>query len=364
MAQIPYLQVRSKSLISYSQAEDTGRFIRSIAQKKSAERLIQKEFIAECQQNTFEFDSIDITHARAKGIAWAEKRGYHGPVTVTEKKKTYTGLLCPGAKKRLTKAIEQIVLMAKPKQFFHQPTGHTVKFKLNFITLTFACSRVIRSKEAQKTCLQPFLLWLDRKHHCTMYIWKAELQYKNKNQLHYHITSDTYIPYKELRAKWNQLQKEAGYLDEYYEKRKHYNPNSTDVHSVRKIKNLAYYLKKEIVKDIQNGEDIGGKVWDCSLNIKAAGYFTLLDYGETTDNLTQAIKGNNVRYTKTDHCTIYDIRRGSIWNILSPEDQIAFKKHQQDIFNYERKPKEPPRTEYIPPKVIYFKPQINLFSSS
>lgn len=188
-----------------------------------------------------------------------------------QQKAAYSGKLTQGAKKRLTKAISLLVQGTR-RRWILNPVNHRQQLhQLTFVTLTISDhTKKVSGKEAHKLLLSPFLDWLRKTKKVNTYVWKAELQ-KN-GQLHYHITTPDFIHWRELRDKWNELQKKNGFLDAYYEKKGHYDANSTDVHKVYKIKDVEAYLIKEIAKGIQNAMGIGGKVWDCSDNLKKGKY--------------------------------------------------------------------------------------------
>lgn len=183
----------------------------------------------------------------------------------------YSGKLTAGAKKRLTKAISLLVQGTR-KRWILNPVNHRQQLhQLTFVTLTISDPTInITGKDAHKKLLSPFLDWMRKTKKVNTYVWKAELQ-KN-GQLHYHITTPDFIHWRELRDKWNELQKRHGFLDAYFKKQGHYDANSTDVHKVYKIKDVEAYLIKEIAKGIQNAQGIGGKVWDCSENLKKGKY--------------------------------------------------------------------------------------------
>ena len=134
--------------------------------------------------------------------------------------------------------------------------------RINFITLTFSCSELINLKEGYNNALKPFLRWLKEVQKCDLYVWKAEYQkdtdYYGKEkvhggQLHYHITTNKFIHHTEIRNKWNYIQKQNGYLQEYWNKHGHYDVNSTDVHAVYKIKDIESYLIKYVSKSVEIG---------------------------------------------------------------------------------------------------------------
>jgi hypothetical protein len=246
------------------------------------------------------------------------------------------------------------------------------RFKINFVTLTlYSFARRVPSKEAHKRCLEPFLRWLRTKG-MTCYIWKAELQSKRKDchQLHYHLTTDIYIDKYELRDKWNELQKSAGYLDKYFEKFGHWDANSTDVHATHNKKNLIGYLKKaiirysnkqkykklrnnylvraELAKADQNKETVEGKIWDSSQNIKTS-FFEIAAYDDITRKIAEAVALKEMDVMECERCTVYQIRKTTrdASSYLPYRDRLFYKEHIDKMRTYER-----------------LKPDINTFSTS
>jgi hypothetical protein len=192
---------------------------------------------------------------------------------IQEAKKTqYSGLFSDGAKKRISRAIDLLIQTTKPKYGYNQVTQRNQKHTLSFITLTIPPIELLTAKQGYKKLLSHFLQWLRRTKKVTTYVWKAEFQ-KNK-QLHYHITTPAWIHYQDIKDKWNNLLRSSGLLDDYFKSKGHYGANSTDIHEVRNINNLAGYLKKEFTKQIQN-QQTDGKLWDCSANLKDNKYFSV-----------------------------------------------------------------------------------------
>ena len=348
----PCIQVRSTSIVVYNKYERSFR-LRTDAQLKADENLTEQE--------------------------------------------TYTGRLCPGAKKRLIKAIELITQAAfKTKEFLYT-SKKTLKevrgtFKLNFITLTIHNpGKMIEGQEGHALCLEPLLKWLRDHYGLKMYIWKAELQSNREDvkQLHYHITSDCFVPWYDLWLKWGQLNEAAGYLNDWFSRQPrvkidqngneviNYPVAGTDVHSVYKIRDMAKYMRKcvcknvrrkdgsiisEFKKEIQNAASVGGKVWDCSLNLKREKYFTI----ECKDLYNNSF-GRNERYmwimntidteaknegnkkVVTDNCTIYEFQKPAI-NVIPDFFVDEYLRAMERILNYKR--------------VVNFEPDPDYFSSS
>lgn len=275
----------------------------------------------------------------------------------------YSGEFTKGAKKRLKKSVELLCQAAKEYQFIKNPvTGKYHPFQLTFTTLTFPDDELIPACEATKTCLEPFLRWMRTKWACDMYVWKAELQ--KRGQLHYHITANCFIPWTEVRRKWNELQKSAGYLENFHKKFGHYSPPGTEIKGVRNKKDLAGYLEKKLMKtftiideatkDIQNQDEfkqaisVYGKVWDCSSNLKSEDYYTASCSGETYDNLCHMIENKEVDIIELPRCTIFKMKpddKGKIQSaskVLGSYDKRMYGTLMEKIRTYKAKRFEEP----------------------
>ena len=151
-----------------------------------------------------------------------------------------------------------------------------VNYKLTFVTLTLPSSQIHSDKEIKSECLNHFLTVLRNKYSVDLYIWKAEKQ--ENNNIHFHILTNKYIPWEHLRTDWNKIINKLGYVDRYQAKMKEFfkdgfrmsdnpqdkqnlitgfnNPNSTDIHALYKIKNVAAYISKYLSKEVTKTERI------------------------------------------------------------------------------------------------------------
>lgn len=215
------------------------------------------------------------------------------------KENSQNGVMSEKAAKKLKNAINWLVLSATHKTVKNNTTGKNYKFKVNFITLTLPFEQEnITDNTIKKELLNPFFMFLKNRYDFKTYVWKAESQ-KNGN-IHFHIASDCFIPHNELRYFWNRLIAKKGYMSEYSSKfssmsledyqeysysqgitdkeviRKRFlygkstnweNPNSTDVHAVEKVDNIAAYLASYMSKKEDGKRPIQGRLWGCSQNI-------------------------------------------------------------------------------------------------
>lgn len=209
---------------------------------------------------------------------------------------------------RIINYVNLLCSAAPYKNVYSKKDEMKFRFKVTFITLSLSSVQIHSDEEILKELFQPFLRILRNRYNAGAYIWKAEVQ-ENGN-LHFHITTDIFFHWESLRDEWNKIQEKLGYVT----RSKIDCPNSTDVHAVKNIKNLAAYISKEFSKNIiyKNSCTLHGqrkkgnyydselfiqdykggvrwelkrnvhcKLWDCSNNLKQFN-FTLLEERDLT----------------------------------------------------------------------------------
>lgn len=263
------------------------------------------------------------------------------------------GILSRGARKRMGKAIDILVMGAKKKTAINPKTGKQFDFKLSFVTLTISSSRIYKHSFCRDNLLQPFLRWLRRTAGANAYVWKAELQ--ERGQIHYHLITDVFVDYRVLRKKWNELQEKNGILDDFKEKYGHSDPNSTDIHAVWKDSQVKNYLKKYFWKDYFKRKDdqgneiecfdqeagkseedriIDGKAWDCSVNLKKGSYLSVEIDMKFEIALTRLVESRQVEKIDLDSgVSLYRCvdRQRSIYDFFQYDDYFAIKRFYENI---------------------------------
>jgi hypothetical protein len=159
----------------------------------------------------------------------------------------HEGLISIRARKKIEHALTWLLFTSQPKKITDMQSKKSFTFKLNFVTLTLPAVQVHSDQEIKDVCLNNFLT-VARKSGLKNYIWRAEAQPSTGN-IHFHITTDFYMHYNNIRKWWNQSVALLGYLDAFELKFHHRNPNSTDVHSVKHIRKLSAYLSKYLGKN-------------------------------------------------------------------------------------------------------------------
>lgn len=239
---------------------------------------------------------------------WRGPRTYHNQDNPFSDRAAYSGSVTDGSVKRLKKCISLLV-QKSPRISIYNPVAKCHHpFRLSFITLTIADQKRDTAKDVYKNCMAKWLRWA-RRAGMTDYVWKAELQ--QRGALHYHLSTNMFMHWEEVRDVWNKYQRKAGYLDKYAKQNGHFKANSTDVHSIRKVKDIERYLSKYMQKGIGNSS-INGKVWDASKNLKQSKLFST----EMTPKNLQLIRSIAKKKIESDHCTIFQIPQDSATAVL------------------------------------------------
>lgn len=200
--------------------------------------------------------------------SYKKNKSLLNPIQKENLRKNYKSKdITKGSIKRLKRAIGNLVAISPVQKIVNPVIKREQKFRLTFITLTLSAPQgSITDHEITNLILKPFLKEMRRRKWFDSYIWKAEKQ-ENGN-IHYHITTNKFLHYSNLKYIWNKFQNKLGYVDEFEKKHGHRQPNSTDIHATYNIRNLQNYLVKYLTKKNKAGLEVTSKKWDCSTNLK------------------------------------------------------------------------------------------------
>ena len=188
-----------------------------------------------------------VIYNQLEGLRRRQRDTWQYTLNDFDRKKAYAGFISPGSAKNLKRCLENLIEISIEKKAVHHTSGKQFKFKINFITLTLPHHQgKWTDKDVKKMCLDTWLKSARRSFGLKSYVWRAERQHNGN--IHFHIASDCYIDHVALRHSWNDRLEHCNYISRFEEKHGHRNPNSTDVHSVRKVQNLAAYLIKYMSK--------------------------------------------------------------------------------------------------------------------
>jgi hypothetical protein len=301
-------------------------------------------------------------------------------------KLAYSGGMSMGTRKRLAKAVTIMSQAIKPKWIRNPVTNKLDYHQFTFVTLTVASHKNITARSAYDALLSHFLDWMTRtvaqeNPAAKTYIWKAELQ--KRGQIHYHITTPAFIHWRDIRRKWNALQREAGLLDDFALEHGHFDPNGTDVHKTQHVKKADRYLIKELGKTIsalqleairevrakvaagelpadQADEEIKrikaekirtvGKIWGCSEDLAGVNYFTLGETQEHVRKIEQWVKEGRAREVVDDYFSIIYCDDVDPPDLLNKSETAAFTEYLK--FSLDRTRREEMAAAVIPAAVV------------
>lgn len=223
------------------------------------------------------------------------------------KQNEHAGKLSPKAIRRLSNSVNWLVASAKTKYVYDKETNRRYSFLVNFVTLTLPTTdHTITDNHFKKVMLHGFINQCRYHFGLKNFVWKVEAQ-ENGN-IHAHFTTDTFMHWKDVRRIWNKILDKNGLIDAYEKKHKNLsfeqyaeiydplkkvdqqklkqrflngqadgwrNPNSTDVHAVHKVKDVAAYLAKYMGKKEEDKRPIKGKLWGCSQNLSQSNKLTI-----------------------------------------------------------------------------------------
>lgn len=260
------------------------------------------------------------------------------------------------SRKRLRESIGWIIALNKRKKVWNKFSKQWQDFSLSFLTLTLPSEQRHTDNEIKSKCMNQFLTEVRKLSGRGVYVWRAEKQ-KNGN-IHFHFIYNRFIPVDVLRRIWNRCTNKLGYVDEYtrlmneevkgfgdyYERFKEQgsygtlykryckgkangwtDPNSVDVHSIIRIKNVMAYVSKYFCKRTQLSgqhqeleqidDGIIGKLWGVSQELSAMRKASSVIDPEISNEIEKIVRDTKCKIVCTEWCTFicidvkYIIRR-------------------------------------------------------
>lgn len=229
---------------------------------------------------------------------WIEDRRHKNSISaLLNSDHKHNDLISNQAARKIQKAVRYLLFLANDKKAYSRMSGRSFKFKISFVTLTLSSKQVHSDNVIKSKLLNQFLTEAKKLWNVSNYIWRAEKQVNGN--IHFHILTDKFIPWEELRNVWNRIQNKLGYVDNYRSQQKSFfrdgfrvrkdllykwsekdqrrayvqgaqagwnNPNSTDVHSLRFINKIDSYITKYLKKDSKK-KGLIGRLWGCSTSL-------------------------------------------------------------------------------------------------
>jgi len=200
-------------------------------------------------------------------VVWNANIGQRGLRSALPKVNRSNGQVSKKAKSNILAALNWMKLMSDKKFVYSKKKQRGYYFRLNFITLTLPVQPSVSDAYILEHLLQPFLLWMQRKKNCWNYVWKAEIQPKRWKErgercIHFHITANKFIHYRDVQMKWTDLLRNNNLLGESD------GSASSQVKAVINEHKILYYFSKYVAKSQEDPAlRVACKVWGCNYNL-------------------------------------------------------------------------------------------------
>jgi hypothetical protein len=289
---------------------------------------------------------------------------------------------------RIKLAINWLAYISQKQKVYCDELKKNIPFTLNHFTLTLPVYQVKsyifhsgkeifindknRSFVAFPTCLKKinynytdrfikhdllnhFLTICRRDFHIDSYVWRAETQ--SNGNIHFHITTNKFVYLSDLRSAWNTVLSKTKMIQLYHEKfckmsyeqykayrlssghpklkdilrayqygRKTdwYDPNTTDIHAVWKIKNITAYLSTYFTKKAFCRRQVDGCLWRLSRLLSMLKKEVLFAVDEVGAELNYLWKHHASRVKCKEYASIFCFKIKDIANII--KDSVIVKK--------------------------------------
>lgn len=178
----------------------------------------------------------------------------------TKKRESTTELSVNSARK-MKRCIQWLIACSDQKQVWEKKQKGFVNWRVNHGTLTF--HENMKDDQTARKILSGWLEVAKYRWNMRQYVWKAEPQ--ARGAIHFHFTSNVYIPHEELRYTWNRALRKF--------KLNNITDNSTDIHAVVEERNMLDYFSDYLTdKEKHEGRrKIKGRLWGSSQDLTEAG---------------------------------------------------------------------------------------------
>lgn len=258
------------------------------------------------------------------------------------------------AKKNMNNCFAWLRIISNKKKVYSKKENKTFKFELSFITLTLPSVQLHSDEFIKKHMLSPFLKWMQRSWDCNSYIWKAETQ--NNGNIHFHITTNKFIHWKSMRAKWNRLLAAHNYCKVFQDGTNDKGDAATNIKAVVNSKAIEGYVanyctKKDTFKKVisdkcelnyhfyqkenyrqiqcEDGEvreykrRVNGRLWNASYNLNVGSAWIDQSHEPYAEMVKLLQRGDVCKEVTNDFADVY-IYQKPIFKFLPPDLKRVF----------------------------------------
>lgn len=258
------------------------------------------------------------------------------------------GLMSVNQVKSVRRCLENVVSLVLIN--YKKSVDITNQKYLTFVTLTLP-SKQVHSDKLLRKCQSRFIENLQKTYQVQHYIWRAETQ--SNGNIHFHLLIDRFVNHSDVRRLWNSQIETLGYISRYAEKRKkegfiykpYYfkkgkrfnskltkqeqknnylqelkegfkSPNSTDIHSLKNVKNSVSYIMKYLTKLEPCKRPVIGALWGAGNLTKKLQYPKFYETDANFNRLKHLLKSGHKDIKcvlKDDYFSVY---AGKVYQVL------------------------------------------------
>lgn len=221
----------------------------------------------------------------------------------------YNGFISKNTTKRVKAMVEGFITSIEQVQQRYKSIAVKQKIQPTFATLTLPYKQFHGDNEIKRKCLTPFIAELQKFHNVKLYVWRAEPQ-ANGN-IHFHILLDRFIHWSDIRARWNRIINKLEYVDAFEQKEGHNDPNSTDMHGLKKVNSISSYIVKYMTKR-EIRRKIKGRVWGCSKEFHLFKNPRIILTRDIMRDLRRLERKGLIYKRVFDYCAIFSIKLNNL----------------------------------------------------
>ncbi len=226
----------------------------------------------------------------------------------------YNGYISKPTVKKIGNMVENMVFGIDLYKKENRSKKKLSQIQPTFITLTLSYGQIQNDKYIKRNMLMRFIEQLKSSKGVQNYIWRAEPQVNGN--IHFHILIDRFVKWEWIRKSWNNIQAKHEYIDAFEQKHNHRNPNSTDIHGLREVNNIAAYICKYMVKD-KPLRKIEGRIWGCSKNFHKVKNPRVEVCQHIIEDLEELVKENKVYKKVLEYCTIFRYKKSNMQHTIN-----------------------------------------------
>ena len=256
-------------------------------------------------------------------------------IQIGKKKKTYSGLMTNGAKRRFQEAFDELLFNSRPYWTKDPKTGKGRKARMTAWTLTMPDSCGIISGTAFWYLFEKFRKALSQRDINFDYISKLEFQKNGQPHLHFNVVK--YLNYDTIYSTWEQVLRLSGLLDGWYKEHPGKAIQGAKFTYLWDDASCTHYLWSYLKKTTQNSVAANCRIWSCSQSLKLRRTKRIEDSREQKELLLAALASGMATYSEKEIlCKAYKskgLQRIPYMRRLLIYKRVTFKSHE-DMLKY------------------------------